>query len=113
MKEQIILLEELFEKIKNLSKSTIELVTLRFYRKLTGVIALIITDVIVIILISFMLFLLNIALALWIGELLGKMSYGFLIVGAFYGILGLLAHLFFRKAIHKLIKKNLVNHLLN
>lgn len=112
LKEQITLLEELFEKIKNLSQSTIELVTLRFYRKLTSVIALLITDVIVILLITFMMFLFNIALALWIGELLGKVYFGFLILGAFYGILVLLTHLFYKKNLYNQIKKNLVNHLL-
>ena len=111
MKEQITLVKELFEKIKILGLSTIELVKLRFYNKLTNVIALLITDLVVLLSVLVMLFFFNIALALWIGELLGKMYFGFLAVGLFYGIIGLLSLFFFKNIIFSFIKKSIIKHL--
>ena len=36
----------------------------------------------------------NVALTMWLGEELGRMSYGFFIVGGAYGLIGLILYLF-------------------
>jgi len=52
-------------------------------------------------LISF--FFLSIALAIWLGDVLGKPSYGYLLVGGFYILLIVFVLLFAKKAIERLI----------
>lgn len=54
-------------------------------------------------LISF--FFLSIALAIWLGEILGNPSYGYLIVGGFYIFLIILVFVFVKKAIEKVVLK--------
>jgi hypothetical protein len=48
---------------------------------------------------------LNIGVALWLGELLGKNYYGFFIVAAFYLFTGMVLHFF----LHNWIKKPVSN----
>jgi len=57
----------------------------------------------VIVIFSLFTLVFNIGIALYLGELLGKMYYGFFIVAAFYLIGGIVFHLF----MHKWIKKPL------
>jgi hypothetical protein len=111
LKEQITLVEELFEKIKILGQSTIELVKLRFYRKFADVIALSLSHLLIGLIFALMLLFFHIALAFWLGELLGEIYFGFLIIGIFYGILGLLLVLFYRKALLTYLHKYIVKHL--
>ena len=59
----------------------------------------------VILMISMFLLVFNIGVALYLGELLGKIYYGFFIVAAFYLIAGLILHFF----LHKWIEKPLSN----
>jgi hypothetical protein len=55
----------------------------------------------VIIMISLFALVLNIGIALLLGELLGKSYYGFFIVAGFYLVAGIILHFF----LHKWIKK--------
>jgi hypothetical protein len=43
-----------------------------------------------IVLASFVIILVSIGVALWVGEILGKSYYGFFIVGGFYGVIALI-----------------------
>ena len=55
----------------------------------------------VIIMLSLFALVFNIGIALLIGELMGKIYYGFFIVAAFYLLAGLVLHLFLYKWIKK------------
>jgi hypothetical protein len=59
-----------------------------------------------------MLFL-NLGIALWLGELLGKTYFGFFIVAAFYILAGLIVHLFMNKKIKRQVGDALVKRMLN
>jgi len=47
-------------------------------------------------------------LAFWLGEIMGNNSYGFFIVAAFYGLLGLVIHFF----MHDWLKKVICNYII-
>lgn len=80
--------EPLFEKAGAYAKTSIELMKLKALDKATDVSSSLFSRSLFIIAFSFFLLLFNIALSLWIGELLGKLYYGFLIVSSFYALVG-------------------------
>ncbi len=59
----------------------------------------------------FMLFL-NLGLAFWLGEILGRTFYGFFVVAAFYGIAGIVLHFFMHEWLKKLIGNYFIKHVL-
>jgi hypothetical protein len=94
-------LEGLMEKMEQYSKSTYELSKLKALETTTVVVTSLISKLSVVIMASLFILVLNIGIALWLGELLGKAYYGFFIVAGFY----LLAALVFNFFLHKWIKK--------
>lgn len=84
------LIDPLLEKAETYGKTSFELLKFKFLDKTADVSSTLITHLLLGILLSFFAILLNIAIALWLGELLGKNYYGFLIVAAFYGLCGLI-----------------------
>ena len=105
MEDNAKLIESLFEKATEYGKTSFELVKLKAVDKASDAVSSFVPYAIAIVFIaSFMLFL-NLGLALWLGEILGQMYYGFLLVAAFYGVIGIFIHL----AMHKWIKRKVGN----
>jgi len=106
------LLESLVERATDYGKTSFELVKLRSVDKASDVVSSVIPhSAVVILLSSFMLFL-NLGLALWLGEILGKLFYGFFIVAAFYVLTAIVIHLFMHKPLKKIIRKYVISQLL-
>jgi len=101
MEENAKLIESILESTTEYGKTTFELVKLKALDKTTDVVSSLFPVSIVFILIVIFIFFLNFGLALWLGDILGKIFYGFFVVAAFYGILGIVLHLF----MHKWLKK--------
>jgi len=101
MEENAKLIESLLESTAEYGKTTFELVKLKALDKTTDVVSSLFPVSIVFILIVIFIFFLNFGLALWLGEILGKTLYGFFVVAAFYGVLGIVVRLF----MHKWLKK--------
>jgi len=105
MEDNAKLIESLFEKATEYGKTSFELVKLKGVDKASDAVSSFVPYTIAIVFIaSFMLFL-NLGLALWLGEILGQMYYGFLLVAAFYGVIGIFIHL----VMHKWIKGKVGN----
>ena len=81
--------EPLFEKAGAYAKTSIELMKMKALDKTTDVSASLFSRSLFIVAFSFFLLLFSIAISLWIGESLGKLYYGFLIVSSFYALLGI------------------------
>lgn len=94
-------IEELYERGETFSKTTIELAKLKGLETTTIVVTALIWRLTVIIVIALFVLVLNIGIALWLGELLGKSYYGFFIVAGFYLLSGIVLHFF----LHNWIKK--------
>jgi hypothetical protein len=108
MEDSIKLIEALFEKVTDYGKTTLELAKLKTLDKTTDVVSSIIPHSVVFILVaSFMLFF-NLGIAFWLGEVLGKIFYGFLLVASFYFLLAVVFHFF----MHKWIKKKIYNSII-
>jgi hypothetical protein len=95
------LIEELYERGEAFGKTTIELTKLKALETTTVVATALIWRLSVIIMFSLFALVLNIGIALWLGEWLGKSYYGFFIVAGFYLTAGIVLHFF----LHNWIKK--------
>ena len=104
METETSLLEPLIERTEKFGKTTFELIKLKSLDKVADVTSRLISRLLVTVVVSFFASTLSIAIALWLGELLGKNYYGFFIVASFYGIAGII--LFF---IHPAIKTRVNN----
>jgi hypothetical protein len=103
MEDNTKLIESLLQSATEYGKTSYELVKLKIIEKLSDSVSSLIPHSIVFVLIVSFLFFFNLGLAFWLGEILGRTFYGFFVVAAFYGITGLVLHLFMHKWFKKLV----------
>jgi len=103
MEENANLLETLLERASEYGKTSIELARLKALDKTTEIVSSVIPLSVVILLVASSLLFLNLGLAFWLGEVLGKIYYGFFIVAAFYVLAGIFIHFFLHKWIKRLV----------
>lgn len=82
------------EKAEDYGKTRIDLVKLQALDQTSDVVSTLASKMAIIYLISMFIFVLSIGIALWLSERLGKLYYGFFIVAGFYGISGIIVHIF-------------------
>lgn len=95
----------LFEKIELYSKTTIELSKYKLLNTSSNVLSLLAAKIVVVTTGFIFILVLNIGIALYLGELLGKNYYGFFIVAVFYLIATLVIYFF----LFDHIKKHICN----
>ncbi|HLP05913.1 MAG TPA: hypothetical protein VK152_10835 [Paludibacter sp.] len=101
MEERNHLLESLLDKAADYGKTTFDLVKLNVVDKVSDQLSTFLPHTIVFfVFVTFVLFL-NLAVAFWLGEVLGHFFYGFLLVAGFYGFLAVLLH----SVVHKWLKR--------
>lgn len=112
MEENKKLLESLMDRATDYGKTSFELVKLKAVDKTSDVVSSIIAHTFGLVLAaSFMLFC-SLGLALWLGEILGKLFYGFFVIAAFYVVMGTVVHLFMHKSLKKIIRNYVIKQLL-
>ncbi len=102
------LIELLLEKASEYGKSTYELLKLKTIDKTSDVVSSFIPHSLFFIIVGIFLLFLNLGLALWLGDILGKAFYGFLVVAGFYFVTGIVIHFF----MHKWLKKVICNYII-
>lgn len=98
-------IEKLIEKIEQYGTKTFELWKLQILKRSIVLFTSIVSNSGVLFILLFFILFLSISISMVVGEALGKLSYGFLIVSAFYLLLFILSYFF----LHKWIKKPLAN----
>jgi len=106
------LVESLFDKAENYSKTTIELFKLNAIDKSADVVSSLISRLAILIVVAMFILIFNIGIALWLGELLGKFYYGFFIVGGFYALLAVLLQTFRHEWIKYPISNTIISQML-
>lgn len=106
------LLESLLESVKEYGETSIELIRLKIIDKVTDVISSAIPLSVVIILFATFLLFLSIGAAFWLGDLTGKVFYGFFIVAGFYIFLAIIIHFFLHKGIKRRLGDYFVKNML-
>lgn len=99
MEDNINKIEGLIDNATEYGKSSLELIKLKAIDEFSSGVASLIPVIVAILFgASFLLFL-NLGIAFWLGDILGKTFFGFFIVGGFYIIITLIFGVFFRKKI--------------
>ena len=104
--------ETLFEKAEAFGKTTYEISKLKALETTTVVATSLVSRISAILMFSMFLLVFNIGIALFLGELLGKIYYGFFIVAAFYLIGGIILYFFLHKWIEKPLSKLIITQAL-
>jgi hypothetical protein len=112
MKDNIELIELLLARVVEYSKTSFELLKLKALEKSSDVISSLAVHSIIVFLIASFMFFLNLGLAFWLGEILGNTCYGFFVVGAFYGFIGIILHLFLLKNVKNILRNYVIRQLL-
>jgi hypothetical protein len=105
-------IESLYERAEAYGKTTYELSKLKLLEKSNTVITSLVARLSVILMISMFTFIMTIAIALWLGEILGKAYYGFFIVAGFYLVVGIVLHFFLHSWVEKPISELIIKQAL-
>lgn len=92
-------IESLFEKAGDYVETRLEIFKLKTALTTSDVVSELVGRIVLVSFISIVVMMLNIGLALWLGELLGKSYYGFLVLAGFYSLLAILMYFFREKMI--------------
>lgn len=105
-------IESLFERAETYARTTYELSKLKLLETTNIVITSIIARLSTILMVAMFSFILSIAIALWLGDILGKAYYGFLIVAGFYLLAGIVLHFFLHRWVKKPISELIIKQAL-
>jgi len=108
MEDNTKLIESLLERTAEYGKASFELVKLKALNKTSDAVSSLIPHSVVVVLVAVFMLFLNLGLAFWLGEILGRIFFGFFVVAAFYGIAGFVLHFF----MHKWLKKTVSNFII-
>jgi|SRR6185369_5501265 len=105
-------IETLFEKAGDYGKTTIELFKLNAIDKSAEVVSALTIRLAIGLVCACSVFILSIGLALWIGELLGKLYYGFFVIAGCYVLLVSLLYIFRRQWIKDPVNNSIIIQML-
>lgn len=109
MNDQSLLMESLFERTRHYAKISAELLKLKAISKSADVISTLAARLTIFLLAALFFLILNIAIALMLGEFLGRTSYGFFIIAAFYALTGTLIYQFQNKWIKTPVQELIIS----
>ena len=101
METRASIIETLYERAEAYGKTSYELAKLKLLQTTITIASILVARLSVVIMLSLFALVFNIGVALLLGDLLGKVYYGFFIVAAFYLAAGILLHFFLHKWIRK------------
>ncbi len=113
MENQTTAIESLWDRVRDYIETRIELLKLKSVDKAAGLVSGLVTRIILVIILIIFIALLNIGVALWLGDLLGEYYYGFFAVAGFYAITGLILYLGRRKWIKGPISNMMIKKLMD
>jgi hypothetical protein len=91
------ILETLVEKALDYGKTSLTLAKLKALRKTTEVVSSFLSHSMAMLLAFSALLFLSLGLAIWLGEILGRSYYGYLVVAAFYLLVAIVFHFLLHK----------------
>jgi len=87
-------IESLFEKVEDYSRTSIKLFKLNTIDKSADIVSSFAVKSVIFIFVAMFVLSINIGLALWLGEMLGKSYYGFFIVGGVYALIAIPVYIY-------------------
>ena len=102
-------IEDFVSKAGDLAETKVELWKLRATEKISETVSSLISVMAIAILVCVAIIIVSLGIAFWIGSEMGRVSYGFFIVGGFYAVAGLLVYLFRKKWIKNPVSNLVIN----
>lgn len=112
MEDNTKLFESLIEKASEFGKTSLELVRLKAVDRSSDAVSSFVPHSIVFGLIASFILFLNLGLALWLGDIFGKMFYGFFAVAGFNVVAGLAVHFLMHKWLKRLASDYFIKNVL-
>jgi hypothetical protein len=112
MEESVHSIEVLYEKVREYGDASYQLVKLNTIDKVADISSSVAVRLLVGLLLLVFYLMVNITLALWLGEITGKTYYGFLIIAGFNGLIGLLVNYLFKSRLKQRIANSIIRKLL-
>ena len=113
MENETTFFEPLLERVEAYGKTSYELFKLEAAEKTVNIVSTVFSRSIAIFSLSIFIVFISIGCSLWLGDVLGKMYYGFLCVAGFYGIIGGILYFFMHNEIKKSAANSIVKQMLN
>lgn len=111
MKEKIAMLKDLMDRAEAFAKTNIQLYRLKAIDKVTDVFSSVAAGLVIMIVLTFFLIILSIGAAFWLGEVLGKIYYGFFAVAGAYALLALLMVVFRKQVVEAFFNNYIVSEI--
>ncbi len=112
MEDNVKLAETLLQRVAELGKTSFELAKLKALDKTADVVSSFVPQFIVMMLIASFTIFFNLGVAFWLGEILGGIFWGFLVVAGFYGLVAVAIYLFMRKWIKRIVSNYIIKQAL-
>lgn len=112
MEADVNLIEPLLERCKDYGKTSLELIKLTSIDKSANIMSTLISRLFFLLAAVIFLLTLNIAIALWLGDRMGKSYDGFLAVASFYGICAVILY-FIHPAVKARVNDSIIRLMIN
>lgn len=112
MEDQKTILDPLFEKAEEYGKTSFELYKLKLVDKISDVTSSLTSRLISGLIITCFFMMTSFAVSFWLGDILGKVYYGFLCVAGFYGLIALIS-LIAQPWVKEKISNSIISKILN
>ncbi len=109
MEKPVSNIEALFEAVESYATATYQLTKLHIQANVSLIVAKGITQLSLFCTILFSIMAFNIGIALWLGDLLGKIYYGFFILMGFYLLIALFLHFWLKDYLKNVIRNRMNN----
>ena len=109
MDEKENILSSLLDSVEDYGKTSFELFKMKRLDKASDIAATVVSRILAIIAFMTFLSMASIGAAFWLGEVLGKIWYGFFVVAAFYGLLGLIVYFVMHKGLKRIFADMIIN----
>ena len=106
-------IEKLIEKAEVYSKTTLELCKCKAINEAANVFSSLAIRLVLLVVAVFISLMVNIGLALLLGEFLGKTYYGFFLIAAFYILVGMVVYLFRKQWIKHPVSNFIISQMLS
>jgi hypothetical protein len=113
MENKATAIEKLIERAETYIKTSLELYQYNIILKSADIFSDLVYKLVIFIAVVLLFVLINLGIALWIGEQLNRLYYGFFIVAAFYLFVLLLVYFFSKNWIKNTVSDFIINQLLN
>jgi hypothetical protein len=102
----------LFERTEHFTRTSAELYRLKTIDKSADIISTLMAQLAVVVSVVLFFLIINIGIALWLGELIGRTYYGFFIIAGFYAVTGVVLYFAGSKWIKKPLQDAIITEAL-